>query len=269
MTAEIETMLPLYEAKMIAAYDHRAADVVKSETATKRQNQPRYLTTFEHQDVTRVALPYYWVAEEDMPEREDEWLLAFLRITSATNHRTFISSALPWSAAGDSVFLAHADTKPSCLLACFNSFVFDFVSRQKISGLNMLFYIVRQLPVPTPQQLAMPFTWTGDKTIADWIDQRVLELTYTAHDMQDFGESLNESGEVFVWDEDRRSYIRAELDAAFFRLYGIERDDVDYIMDTFPIVKRKDEAEHGEYHTKRLILEVYDRMSDLPEQRSV
>ena len=33
-----------------------------------------------------------------------------------------------------------------------------------------------------------------------------------------------------------------------------------YILDTFPIVKRKDEKEHGEYRTKRVILEIYDRM---------
>ena len=31
-------------------------------------------------------------------------------------------------------------------------------------------------------------------------------------------------------------------------------------MDTFPIVKRKDEAAHGEYCTKRVILEIYDAM---------
>ena len=54
--------------------------------------------------------------------------------------------------------------------------------------------------------------------------------------------------------------LRCELDAAYFHLYGIERDDVDYIMETFPIVKRKDEAAHGEYRTKRVILEIYDEM---------
>jgi len=31
-------------------------------------------------------------------------------------------------------------------------------------------------------------------------------------------------------------------------------------MDTFPIVKRKDEAKHGGYRTKRVILEIYDAM---------
>ena len=52
------------------------------------------------------------------------------------------------------------------------------------------------------------------------------------------------------------------MDAAYFHLYGIARDDVDYIMETFPIVKRKDEAEFGDYRTKALILAAYDAMAD-------
>ena len=59
----------------------------------------------------------------------------------------------------------------------------------------------------------------------------------------------------------RRFQIRCELDAAFFHLYGIERDDVDYIMDTFPIVKRKDVETYGTYRTKERILEIYDEMA--------
>jgi hypothetical protein len=47
-----------------------------------------------------------------------------------------------------------------------------------------------------------------------------------------------------------------------FHLYGLPRDDVDYVMDTFPIVRRKDEAAYGEYRTKRLILEIYDAMAE-------
>ena len=56
--------------------------------------------------------------------------------------------------------------------------------------------------------------------------------------------------------------MRAELDAAFFRLYGIDRDDVDYIMETFPIVKRKDIQQHGTFRTKDLILQIYDAMAE-------
>ncbi|WP_342372506.1 hypothetical protein PCC79_16535 [Propioniciclava soli] len=63
-----------------------------------------------------------------------------------------------------------------------------------------------------------------------------------------------------VWDPERRRRVRAKLDAATFHLFGIARDDVDYIMETFPIVKRKDVAAYGSYRTKDLILEVYDAM---------
>lgn len=37
--------------------------------------------------------------------------------------------------------------------------------------------------------------------------------------------------------------------------YGNPREDVSYILDTFSIVRRKDEAKYGEYRTARLILE--------------
>ena len=52
-----------------------------------------------------------------------------------------------------------------------------------------------------------------------------------------------------------------ELDAAFFHLYGVVRDDVDYIMETFPIVRKSDEKAFGDYRTKINILRVYDRIA--------
>ncbi|HLS80619.1 MAG TPA: hypothetical protein VK025_04370, partial [Steroidobacter sp.] len=61
-------------------------------------------------------------------------------------------------------------------------------------------------------------------------------------------------------DETVREELRAELDALMFHVYGVSRADADYILDTFPIVKRKDEAAYGEYRTKRLILEKYDAL---------
>ena len=86
-------------------------------------------------------------------------------------------------------------------------------------------------------------------------------MTYTAWDLEDFARDCGYDGPPFRWDEERRFLLRCELDAAYFHLYGIKRDDVDYIMETFPIVKRKDEKEYGEYRTKRVILEMYDAMA--------
>ena len=89
----------------------------------------------------------------------------------------------------------------------------------------------------------------------------VIELSYTAWDMAPFASDLGHDGPPFRWDEERRALIRAELDALMFHLYGVSREDADYIMDTFPIVRRKDEAVHGEFHTKHLILDRYDAMT--------
>ncbi|MHB9150711.1 MAG: hypothetical protein ACYC33_11680, partial [Thermoleophilia bacterium] len=90
-------------------------------------------------------------------------------------------------------------------------------------------------------------------------------LIYTARDLQPFAIDCGYSGPSFVWDEGRRLLLRSELDAAFFHIYGIRRDDVDYIMETFPIVKRKAVAEYGTYRTKDLILDAFDRMAHAVE----
>jgi len=97
---------------------------------------------------------------------------------------------------------------------------------------------------------------------AAWLLPRVLELTYTAWDLQPFARDCGYDGPPFRWDPERRFLLRCELDAAFFHLYGISRDDAAYILDTFPIVRRKDEERIGEYRMKRVILEIYDALAE-------
>jgi hypothetical protein len=67
----------------------------------------------------------------------------------------------------------------------------------------------------------------------------------------------------FKWDEARRAQLRADLDGLYGHLYGLSRDELACILDTFPIVRRKDEARYGEYRTKRMVLEAYDRLQGL------
>ncbi|MGB7341284.1 MAG: hypothetical protein WBC91_20475, partial [Phototrophicaceae bacterium] len=138
-----------------------------------------------------------------------------------------------------------------------------FISRQKIGGANFNFFIMYQLPVIPPH--------TYTQALLDFIVPRVLELTYTAWDLQAFAQDVGYQGAPFIWDDERRFWLRAELDALYFHLYGIGREDVDYIMETFPIVKRKDikatsdeDGEGGTYRTKDAILAIYDEMAQLP-----
>ena len=82
----------------------------------------------------------------------------------------------------------------------------------------------------------------------------MLKLTYTANDMEPFARNMGYEGDPFIWDEEERRHSRARLDALYFILYGISREDADYILSTFPIVKKQDMAEHKRYLTRDLIL---------------
>jgi hypothetical protein len=250
-----EFALPLYQGVMANFYDHRAADVIRSPTAGKRQNQPRYLSVIEKQDPDRFAIPMYWVEEKNMPVTPD-WMIGFSNVTSPTNDRTFVAYIIPKSAVGNSTPIIYVSDNlkamRAALVAILSAFCLDYVTRQKIGGVNLNYFIVQQLPVLQLDKI---------RSCTRFISDRVRELVYSAYDMEGFARDLGDDGQPFQWDDERRFLIRAELDALFFRLYGIERDDVDYIMETFPIVKRKDIAQYGSYRTKEIILEFYDRMA--------
>ena len=141
-----------------------------------------------------------------------------------------------------------------------NSFILDFCTRQKLGGANFDNFVKRQLPVIAPEQLRQICAWDKLRSHSSWIEPRVMELVYTAWDVQPFAIDFGYNCPPFRWDEERRFLLRCELDAAYFHLYGIAREDIDYIMDTFPLVKERDEERFGEYRTKRVILEIYDAM---------
>ncbi|WP_284575622.1 DNA methyltransferase [Streptomyces sp. 2P-4] len=246
-------MLPLSEAKMLHHYDHRWATY-------EEDGSTRDLTLGEKRDPCAEVLPRYWVAEGEVDERlanrrwVRRWLLGWRDICRATDERTMISAVFPVSAVGHPfpvIYTPHSGNVP-VLCAQLSSFVLDYVARQKIGGTHLTYGYVSQLPVCGPAQAAPHLPW---------VSERFLELAYTSMGMEALARDLGDTGAPFIWDEDRRTVIRAELDALFFHLYGITRDDVDYILDTFPIVKRKDEAKYGTYRTKDLILAEYDRMA--------
>ena len=82
----------------------------------------------------------------------------------------------------------------------------------------------------------------------------MVRLTYTAHDMAPFARDLGYDGPPFVWNQEERRHLRARLDALYFHLYGLSREDASYVLDTFPIVRKQDEAAFGRYRTRDLIL---------------
>lgn len=245
---EDERWLPLYEAKMLHHFDHRWATYDNGET--------QELTPDEKSDPERVVIPRYWVrgteVDAQLSDQPQGWLMAFRNVTNPTNERTLVASLIPRVAVGHSAPLVFTTPTKlmSALVAIWTSFICDYVARQKLGGLNLTFGYLNQFACPPPAILS--------RTL---VAPRVLELVYTAIDLAPFARDLGYEGRPFDWDPARRALIRAELDAAMFRLYGIDREDVEYIMETFPVVKRRDEQQFGEYRTKRLILERYDAMA--------
>jgi hypothetical protein len=246
-----ERWMPLYEAKMIHHFDHRYGDYSMRQPGSQDSQLPDVPTALLD-DPNYAPMPRYWVAEPEVDARlanwGHEWLLGWRDICRSTDERTVITAVLPRVGAGNKIPLMLGGARPA-LAACLSSFALDYAARQKIGGTTLNFFIMMQLPVLPPNALD-----------DDFIDPRVLELTFTAHDLSPFARDLGYDGRPFRWDPDRRALIRAELDALVFRLYGIEPHDAEYVMETFPIVKRNDERRFGEYRTKRLILERYDAM---------
>ncbi|MFC5583071.1 Eco57I restriction-modification methylase domain-containing protein [Rhodanobacter terrae] len=231
-----------------------------------------------------------------MDRRSPHWLMGWRDITNATNERTVIASVIPRVGAGDTLLLMHPDRtlggRLACLLADQCSLVHDYLARQKVGGTHLKYHVKKQIPVLPPDRY----------TEADlaFIVPRVLELTYTAHDLAPWAADLDYSGAPFAWNPERRAQLRAELDAYYARLYGLDRAELRYILDpadvmsddypseTFRVLKNNELKQYGEfrmthassegirhednavaqYRTQHLVLHAFDRMT-LADEKSV
>ncbi|OGV46461.1 MAG: hypothetical protein A2X46_14640 [Lentisphaerae bacterium GWF2_57_35] len=222
------------------------------------------LTTRE-MDLIQRSCDLEQVATSLMKDRSPNWLLGFRDITNAAAERTVIFCVLPQVGVGHTMpllFTSGKEIEQALLIGSLNSMVLDFISRQKVGGTHLTFSFLRQFPILPPDRYT-------DADL-DFIVPRVLELTYTNHDLCPWAEALGYTGESFVFDLDRRAVIRTELDAYYARLYGLTRDDLRYILDpadvmgpdypseTFRVLKNNELKAHGEYRTQRLVLEAWD-----------
>lgn len=263
-----DRFVPLYEAKMIHQFDHRWAGYAENgeDSADIRPDQkadPRF-----------EPAPRYWVSKTEVDDRlaakhwTRGWTLVYRRLATTTNERSGISSIVPCAGYGDSIFIPLMPSIETKLQAAFQgmfaSFVFDYVLRNKLGGLNLGLFALSQL-------VALPPIYFSELRLT-FIVPKVLELTYTSHSLTPFARDLGHDGPPFAWNEDRRAHLRADLDAFYARAYGLTRDELRYILDpadvkgpdypseTFRVLKEKEIREYGEYRSRRLVLAAWDRM---------
>lgn len=290
-----ENNVKLYEAKLIWHYDHR--------WNTFEGDFIRQTTEEEKEDPNFTVASRYWVSKKIVEEKTKGWKYSWFfvhrDVTNITNERTSIFTIVPRlgvSGTAPVMFVKSDSILTSCLLSNFNSFALDFFIRQKVGGMHLSYNFLRQFPVIKPSGFS--------PDLKTYIIQRVIELVYTARDLKEFADdiwleasnsikrsiednykklisrypliinskpiTLNGKDETafpfppFIWDDEHRFQLRCDLDALFGHLYNLTRDEFDYILETFPIVKRNDGAKYGEYRTKRVILEKFDALANDP-----
>lgn len=239
-----KVFLPLYEAKMVQDFDHRAADVITDSNNWMRQGQTEKRSLVAYQNPEELALPRFWVSA-DVVDISSWGSVGFKDITSPTNQRTMIAACAPLAGFTNHFVLLHSALPPRrqmCLLANLNSFAYDFTTRQKIGGVTLNFFIVEQIPTLPPDTYDKPCPWDRRTKLEAWISERVLKLTCTAEDMLPLADACGFTsgsfkteygGRLNKWDEAERAELMADLDACYFHLYGIDRDDAEYILSTF------------------------------------
>jgi len=263
----------LYESKMFHLYNHRFAHAGQPKGDRKIRGSSEYLSIEQLEDPTITAQPRYFVNEMEVNSRlqgySRDWFIGFRNVTGVVaNERTVVCSVLPRVGVGNSAPVLLSEELDSKLIACLvgnlSCIVFDYCARQKVGGVNLNFFIFKQLPV-------IPPALYGEADLAV-ILPRILELTYTAYDLKSWAIDLSYEGEPFAFDAERRAILRAELDAWYARAYGLSRDELRYILDpsdvmgenyqseTFRVLKNKEMREFGEYRTRRLVLEAWDKL---------
>ena len=207
-------------------------------------------------------------AERLIRSRTPRWLMGWRDICRSTDERTVIAGGFPqWLVNTAPVVFQYVVMPIAAALHANLCSLANGLRSSSESWWHIILTIrfcLRQFPF---------FPSAYSKADLAFITPRVLELTYTAEDMRPFAEDLGYDGPPYPWDPDRRALLKAELDAYYAYLYGLSRDELRYILDpadvygpdypseTFRVLKEKETREFGEYRTRRLVLEAYDRFA--------
>ena len=269
---EEDVYLPLYEGKMIHQFDHRF-NTFGDYSSEENRSEKRKMTSEDKVDSSKEAIPQNWVEEPDFKEQIQDWewdagwVFAFRDIADATtNVRTSVGTIAPFMPFGNTAPLLTFENenpeKATIFTAFFNSFVFDFALRQSIGGTHLNKYILKQLPMPTPEDVEEFIVQTNDtnETLNDFLKNRGQKLIWTSHSLDSLGDGLDPASEPYSWDESERRTLRAEIDGAIAQVYDIPRDDFAYILDQFEILKDRENKEYGEYRTKKDCLAAFDKI---------
>jgi hypothetical protein len=257
-------LVRVYESKFISQYDHRTAtfDGVPRESRFGVHAGARRSLPGERTDINYTVTPRYWIDEAELEGTQvgrRGWVLAFRDAISATaDARSCIAAIVPRVTCGHTLLVVDIDDArdAALFLAAMNSFVFDYLVKQKISGGHLVIPALRQIALPAMERFNT--TLIGGESPAAFLAERAIKLTYRSDDLSGFGHAAHVDS-PFRLPPEEEVRLRTEIDAAFLMLYEATRAEAEHMLDSFEIVCRRELAAHGEFRSRRLILEAYDR----------
>ena len=260
-----EDDLPVYESKLFHQFDHRYANFDEADEAAINAGNTTITDISKKQDAYYSITPRYFASEAVADSKnkkwgwQHDWYFAYRVISSSTNERTSIASIIPKSIVSYSAYLIFMDSIDEIVMhiANMNTFVYDFAVRAKVN-MNFPPVILQQSPRISVNNIS--------RKLFQEIKNRVISLVYTAYDLQSFADDVGFTGEPFTWDDNNRCATQCELNSIFAHVYHINKKELDYILETFPIVKRKDMEKYGTYRTKDTILKLFDEMEWVKEE---
>ena len=215
-----EGRLPLYEGKMIWQFDAQYAE------------------------------PRYWVDEAEGRKAllgngkdsgqtlgYESYRLGFRDVASNTNERTMVSCVIPPTFHGNKIPTVRPTNQDGTLLiseyqqmflcGVLNSFVLDWVIRQKVTT-TLNFFYVYQLPLPRLTESDPQF---------HPIATRAARLICTTPEFDALAQSVGlSSHHAAATNPLERAKLRAELDGLVAHLYGLTEEEFIHILGTFPLV---------------------------------
>ena len=263
---------PLYEGKMLWYFDHRYGTYQGQTEKQANKGVLPHVDDTAHDDPAYRVQPRYWVDADSINDalgeaRHRQWFYAWRDV--GPTERTFVGTVLPKVGLGHTASLIIPSTDAlsfAAFAAVLSSMVVDYDARQRSN--RMSFFVVEQLSIVGPDSLAthLPYLGTSPR---NWLANRVLELCYTNVELAPFAVEMDFDYPPFKWQPERRAVIQAEIDALVFKLYALSREQIEWIIDSFGVLRKYEERDQGEFRTRRLVIEIYDALTRAEQSSNV
>ncbi len=237
-----ESNIAVYEGKFIDLYDGKYStfEGVSDTLRYTSKAQSRIMSIEEKVDLDRVPESRFFINKNRWTSLtknySEQFSLMWRSLTSATNKRTMIATILPHQPSSQSIQLLQIPNPTDLiyLLAVFNSIVFDYVVKLKLSGIDMTQAIIKQMPIPDKAKLNKKMYFNGiSATVIEHIENRIYKLYENDIRLTNFNWQYATKEILDYVSEQERIKVIADLDIIISYLYDIEKNELKMIAQSF------------------------------------